>query len=98
LKKLVLIGFVLLLAADFSAQPQKQWTARASEYAVRAYQLTYGKVLSRTGVVRCKFTPSCSRYAIQAFQKYGTLKGAALTASRLVRCSPFSKTQGNDLP
>jgi putative membrane protein insertion efficiency factor len=37
--------------------------------------------------------PTCSEYGIEAFKKYGVLKGAILTAWRLSRCNPF----GNNL-
>lgn len=38
----------------------------------------------------CKFTPTCSSYALQAVKKHGPLKGAALAANRIVRCHPHS--------
>ena len=34
----------------------------------------------------CRFEPSCSEYSIQAFEKYGLIKGAVLTVKRLKRC------------
>jgi putative membrane protein insertion efficiency factor len=37
----------------------------------------------------CRFTPSCSEYAIDAVRKYGALKGSALAARRILRCTPF---------
>lgn len=37
----------------------------------------------------CRFTPSCSEYAIDAVSKYGALKGSALAARRILRCNPF---------
>jgi len=40
---------------------------------------------------RCKYFPSCSEYARQAFLKYGFLKAFYLTIGRLLRCNPFSK-------
>ena len=36
----------------------------------------------------CRFVPSCSAYGLQAFQKYGFVKGFKLTAKRLARCRP----------
>jgi putative membrane protein insertion efficiency factor len=35
----------------------------------------------------CRFEPSCSEYSIQAFEKYGLIKGAVLTVKRLKRCN-----------
>ena len=40
---------------------------------------------------RCRFTPTCSAYAIEAIQKYGALKGGWLALKRLLRCQPFYK-------
>lgn len=39
---------------------------------------------------RCKYEPSCSRYAEQAVTEFGILRGAVLAAWRLLRCNPFS--------
>jgi putative membrane protein insertion efficiency factor len=39
----------------------------------------------------CRFTPTCSRYAIDALRRYGALKGGWLTAWRVLRCNPFCK-------
>ncbi len=43
-----------------------------------------------TGLVpqTCRFTPSCSQYAIDAIQKHGLLRGIRLGAARIVRCRP----------
>jgi uncharacterized protein len=37
----------------------------------------------------CRFYPSCSNYAVEAFSIHGFWRGLALTARRLVRCRPF---------
>jgi len=39
----------------------------------------------------CRFTPTCSAYAIQAIEKYGARKGGWLALKRLLRCNPFYK-------
>ena len=57
--------------------------ARFLVAAVRAYQL------ARIGRVSpCRFTPTCSEYALQALSSHGARKGLALTARRLGRCRP----------
>ena len=40
---------------------------------------------------RCRFTPTCSAYAMEAIEKYGAAKGGFLTVKRLLRCNPFYK-------
>lgn len=37
----------------------------------------------------CRFHPSCSRYAIEALELHGALRGSFLAARRLLRCHPF---------
>ena len=37
----------------------------------------------------CRFTPTCSQYAIEALQKHGPLKGLWLALRRLLRCHPW---------
>ena len=54
--------------------------------AVRLYQLLLGPLFAGS----CKFHPSCSQYAIDAFRHYGFLRGAALAGWRLLRCNPWS--------
>ena len=39
----------------------------------------------------CRFTPTCSEYAIEAIAKYGFWKGMTLGLKRLSRCHPFSE-------
>ena len=39
----------------------------------------------------CRFTPTCSAYALEAIEKYGAVKGGFLTVKRLLRCNPFYK-------
>lgn len=53
---------------------------------IHAYRLSIGRVVGG----RCKYYPSCSQYALDAYERYGVLRGTALTAWRLLRCNPFS--------
>ena len=39
----------------------------------------------------CRYTPTCSQYALEAIEKYGALKGGWLALKRICRCHPFSK-------
>lgn len=39
----------------------------------------------------CRFTPTCSAYAMEAIEKYGALKGGYLAFRRILRCNPFYK-------
>ncbi len=52
--------------------------------AIRVYQ----REISPKRPPVCRFTPSCSHYAVEALQRHGAARGAWLTARRLVRCRP----------
>ena len=38
---------------------------------------------------RCRFTPTCSQYGIEALKKHGLFKGSWLTLRRIARCHPW---------
>ena len=49
----------------------------------------YRETLSPIMPPNCRFFPSCSKYAIQAIEEFGPIKGGILTAWRLTRCNPL---------
>ncbi|MAD91571.1 MAG: membrane protein insertion efficiency factor YidD [Gammaproteobacteria bacterium] len=49
----------------------------------------YKLVLSPWLGVNCRFTPTCSQYAIEALEKHGIFKGIWLTTHRISRCHPW---------
>ena len=51
---------------------------------IRAYQVT----LSQLFPPSCRFTPTCSNYAICAIRRFGLIRGAILSAKRLLKCHP----------
>ncbi len=44
----------------------------------------------------CKFYPTCSNYAIEAINEYGSFKGSYMAFKRILRCNPFNKKCGYD--
>ena len=46
----------------------------------------------------CRYTPTCSQYAIEAIEIHGALKGSLLAAWRILRCNPFSKGGYDPVP
>ena len=51
----------------------------------------YQKHISPAFPARCRYSPTCSRYAYEAITKYGAIKGGWLALKRLLRCHPFHK-------
>lgn len=49
----------------------------------------YQWILSPLLGPKCRFTPTCSNYALQAFKKYGPIKGLWLASRRIVKCHPW---------
>ena len=49
----------------------------------------YQKCISPLTPPACRFTPTCSQYAVEALQKYGPIKGMYLAIRRLLRCHPW---------
>ena len=60
---------------------------------VRGYQL----ILSPHVHTTCRYAPTCSTYALEAFRTYGATKGLILTVYRLARCHPWGGS-GYDPP
>ena len=60
---------------------------------VRGYQLIISPHLPRS----CRYTPTCSAYAMQALREYGAVKGTILAVWRVLRCNPWGG-HGHDPP
>ena len=52
---------------------------------IKIYQWIISPVLGPS----CRYTPSCSHYALEAFKKYGPFRGFWLTIKRISRCHPW---------
>ena len=59
--------------------------AKLLRLVVRSYRMLVSPVLPPA----CRFYPSCSEYAEEAFGRHGALRGSWLTASRICRCGPW---------
>lgn len=60
-------------------------TAKSVIGLIRAYQYCISPLLGTC----CRFHPSCSSYAIEAFATWGSLRGSYLTLNRIRRCHPW---------
>lgn len=58
----------------------------------------YRRFLSQALPPACRYEPSCSRYALEALNQHGGLRGAWLTLRRLSRCHPFGGSGFDPVP
>lgn len=75
-------------------------TAAAAIGLVRLYQQTASPVLPVLfgPSCGCRFSPTCSEYAIEALGQHGAAKGTFLAAKRLIRCTPLSRGGVDPVP
>lgn len=59
---------------------------------IRFYQLCISPFMAPS----CRYTPTCSAYALEAIEKHGAVKGLYLALRRMARCHPWSKDHGHD--
>jgi len=64
---------------------------------IHAYQRTVAPLLTRAGA-KCRFTPTCSRYAEIVITREGLLSGGWKTAKRIARCGPWTDVGTVDDP
>lgn len=69
----------------------------ASRLMIGAIEL-YRKHISPAKIPCCRFTPTCSAYAIEAISIHGAVKGGALAFYRILRCNPFCKGGYDPVP
>ena len=61
---------------------------------IRAYQVALSPYFGQ----QCRFTPTCSHYAIDAFKHHGSIKGVYLTVARLSKCHPWHAGGHDPIP
>jgi uncharacterized protein len=94
----VLAALFGLALGDAFKPAADQAGARLGVGAIDLYRATVSKVLARTGVVHCRFEPTCSEYGRQAISRYGWPRGLAMTAGRVLRCNPWAKGGSDPVP
>jgi putative membrane protein insertion efficiency factor len=63
-------------------------------FLIKVYQYAISPLIGP----KCRFTPTCSNYALQAFKKYGLFKGFWLTIKRISRCHPWGGSGYDPVP
>lgn len=64
-------------------------------FFIRTYQLTLSPRFSHGA---CRYTPTCSQYALEAVEIHGVWKGSLLAIGRILRCNPFFKGGYDPVP
>ena len=67
---------------------------RAAVFLVQSYRT----MISPLRPPACRFTPTCSQYALDALQEYGLLKGSRLAVVRLLKCGPWHRGGWDPIP
>lgn len=62
--------------------------------AIRVYQWTLSPFMGG----QCRFHPTCSRYAEEAYRRHGAWRGTKLSVLRLLRCHPFHRGGYDPVP
>lgn len=68
---------------------------KAVVFLIRTYQTTLSPRFSNGA---CRYTPTCSQYALEAVEMHGVFKGCLLAAGRILRCNPFFKGGYDPVP
>ena len=67
-------------------------------YVLIFFVTLYRKFISPLKTPCCRFTPTCSQYAIEALKIHGAIRGSILTIKRVLRCNPFCKGGYDPVP
>src|SRR3954471_23743234 len=65
--------------------------------AIHGYQRALSPIAARAGL-RCRFTPTCSRYAETAIARDGMIRGCVKAVARIARCGPWTPPGTRDAP
>jgi putative membrane protein insertion efficiency factor len=78
------------MSSDAATDASASTLARLARGAAVAPIVVYQKLISPAIPRRCKYEPTCSRYAVETIRRYGILRGLVLSGWRLLRCNPWS--------
>ena len=79
---------------QYPKRPSMSLFSRLLIFPIRLYQ----RYISPLTPPSCRFTPTCSQYAVEALQKHGALKGCWLALRRILRCHPWGGSGYDPVP
>jgi hypothetical protein len=89
-----IVAIALLIGGAWAAAVHAQPIAIA---AIHGYQRSLAPLAARTGA-RCRFTPTCSRYAETVITRDGVVRGGWRALERIARCGPWTPMGTEDEP
>jgi putative membrane protein insertion efficiency factor len=75
-----------------------KWILKILSYPFILLIKIYQYIISPILGPKCRFTPSCSNYALKAFKKYGIFKGGWLAVKRISKCHPWGGSGYDPVP
>lgn len=76
----------------------KEWLKKVGNAPFIALIWFYQHCISPYTPPTCRFTPTCSQYALEALRKYGPFKGLYLAVRRILRCHPWGGSGYDPVP
>ncbi len=86
----ILAALIGLAVGDCLKPASAQVGARLAVGAIDVYRAAVSPAIARSGLVHCRFEPTCSAYGREAIARYGAPRGFALAAGRVLRCHPWA--------
>lgn len=75
----------------------RQWRSAPARGLIIVIEL-YRHMVSPLRLPSCRFTPTCSQYAVEALNEYGLIRGGWLSAVRLLKCGPWHQGGWDPIP
>lgn len=94
----VLAALIGLAVGDSLRPASDQASARLALGAIDLYRATASPALAKSGIVHCRFDPTCSAYGREAIARYGFPRGFALMTGRVLRCNPWAEGGEDPVP
>ena len=87
-------------AEDRVDESRVNWAQHILIFFVRLYQWVISPAKSALfgPMGQCRFTPTCSHYAVEAIRTHGAAKGGALAVWRICRCNPWGDSGEDPVP
>ncbi|HYJ63474.1 MAG TPA: membrane protein insertion efficiency factor YidD [Parafilimonas sp.] len=75
-----------------------KWLLKILSYPFIFLIKIYQKIISPIIGPKCRFTPTCSNYAVEALKKHGIFKGSWLAVKRIAKCHPWGGSGYDPVP